>query len=363
MKVYGVFRGFPGLGRAVSGIEVMRKLKEDFGCETKVYTYLQGVSLAQEKGLESELMEEKIEKETLTSIGINPVSKLGSKLLMDIINENPDLVIMDGEPLLTHALSMSFDKNRIVSLLNPYDVENPFLPISSINYLVNCYMSTGTVIVHGLWTIEKPHTYQGEYYSIGTILRESVLNIKKSDENSGDIVCILGGGTQNASEGFFKTTVEIGGKMLQIAEKLRNKIVRIYANDSDIANELKKRKKGENVHIYDTLIQPQEMYKNAGIIICRAGRNSTSELLYLKLPAILVATGSDFRAKEQEANIERICKISPGQIQKLSYDDHVDHYVEKIDEMVNRDSFDNDFRQGNDILLEILKKKMVKMNG
>lgn len=340
----------------------MRKLKEEFGCETKIFTYLQGVSVAQKNGFECELLDEKFEKETVTSIGINPMSVLGSKVVMSVINENHDLVIMDGEPLLTHALSLSFDKSKIVSLLNPYDVVNPFLPISSINYFRYCLMSAGTSIVHGFWKMEKPVGYDGEYHSIGTILRKSILDIKKAEQKTKDIVCILGGGTQNASTGFFNTTVEIGSKVMQVANKMSDRRFRIYANDPQIKAELEKDGIGNNVIIYDTFVSPQEVYENAGVVICRAGRNSTSELLYLKIPAIIVATGNDFRAKEQQANIEKVCKLSGGQIHKLAYQDDVDCYIQKINDMIDAEDFHNEFTPGNESLLEILTCKMESLH-
>lgn len=358
MKIFGVFRGFPGLGRVVSGIEIMRRFRDEYDCEIILYTYMQGIGIAKDNGFDSVLSNEQIESETITSIGINPVSSLGAKLLMKIIDEKPELVVIDGEPLLIHALSLSFPKEKILSLLNPYDVENPFLPISSTNYFKNCYMSAGTVVVHGLWNIQKPIDYRGDYYSIGTILRNNIINMKSAGNINKDIVCILGGGTKNSSHGFYKSTIEIGSKMIQIAENMPNKIVRIYTNDEKITNDLLKMSSSSNVRIYSNFVKPEEMYSNASMVICRAGRNSTSELLYLGIPAILIATGNDFRAKEQEANIEKICKMSCGQIHKLLYSDNVKKFMDKISILESNSELSNVFEPGNKALLNILKDKM-----
>ncbi|MCR4656324.1 MAG: hypothetical protein K5770_08870 [Lachnospiraceae bacterium] len=42
MKIYGVFRGFHGLGRVMFGISMLSMLREA-GHEVKAYSYLQGV--------------------------------------------------------------------------------------------------------------------------------------------------------------------------------------------------------------------------------------------------------------------------------------------------------------------------------
>ena len=46
MKAYAVLRGFPGLGRVMSGMEILRMLRDDYGYETRLFTYFNGEPLA-----------------------------------------------------------------------------------------------------------------------------------------------------------------------------------------------------------------------------------------------------------------------------------------------------------------------------
>lgn len=361
MKVYGMFRGFPGLGRVVSGIEILRKLRDDWNFETRIFTYYQGVDLAKSHGFDVE-EESELPKEALTSIGINPVSYLGSKILTDIIEWDPDLVICDGEPLMIQALSLSFPKERIVSLLNPYDVQNPHLPMSSQNYFRNCYLSAGIPIVHGLWNIDVPSDYQGTpFYSTGTILRDEVLKLRRKQNQKREVVCVLGGGTQNTSQGFFDTTVEMGKRVLEVAKKSADITYKIYTNDKIISNTLNNMEPSENVQIYDVLKSPEHMFTTASVVICRAGRNTTSELLYLGIPTILIATGNDFRAKEQESNISRICEMSNGLMRSVAYNVDAEVLQGIITEQINTEQEKICFTPGNEeienLLIQSIKEK------
>ena len=42
MKILGIFRGFPGLGRVVSGVALLETLRDKYDCEIKCISYLQG---------------------------------------------------------------------------------------------------------------------------------------------------------------------------------------------------------------------------------------------------------------------------------------------------------------------------------
>ena len=42
MRILGIFRGFPGLGRVVSGVGILETLRDKYNCEVEIISYLQG---------------------------------------------------------------------------------------------------------------------------------------------------------------------------------------------------------------------------------------------------------------------------------------------------------------------------------
>lgn len=41
-KILGILRGFPGLGRVVSGVSILETLRDSYGYDIKIISYLQG---------------------------------------------------------------------------------------------------------------------------------------------------------------------------------------------------------------------------------------------------------------------------------------------------------------------------------
>ena len=50
MKILGIFRGFPGLGRVVAGVSLLETIKMNYNCEIKIISYLQGNKYLEKKG-------------------------------------------------------------------------------------------------------------------------------------------------------------------------------------------------------------------------------------------------------------------------------------------------------------------------
>ena len=95
MRIYGFFRGFPGLGRVVSGISILSMLK-DMGHEIKAYSYLQGVQALKEHSIDF-LLEKQPTKNQVMAIGINPICEVAGEIISKICRDKPDMVIVDGE--------------------------------------------------------------------------------------------------------------------------------------------------------------------------------------------------------------------------------------------------------------------------
>ena len=62
------------------------------------------------------------------------------------------------------------------------------------------------------------------------------------------------------------------------------------------------------------LKNPNDIYSNAKLVLARAGRNTISELLHLKIPSLLFATSCNIRGSEQSQNLKSVKEISQGQL-------------------------------------------------
>ncbi len=355
MRIYGMFRGFPGLGRVVAGISVLSTLKE-MGHEVKAFTYLQGINALINHEIDL-LTDEQPPLDQITAIGLNPISEIAGKLIEMIREQNPDLVILDGEPLLVSTLSMVFPRERILSVLNPTDLHNPSLPDSTLLFYHMHYLSAGAAIVHGPSKdrIILPEDLHGcDVLRTNTILRQQVLGL--SEVSQTDIAVILGGGTCKASDNFWNSTVNMGKKVLAAAKSLPEELFAIYCNDSRMADTILQMEPGANVRIVADYCSPETIFSSAKVIICRAGRNTISEILYLDRPAVLMPSSGDFRSKEQESNIELACSLNPGRIYKMTNSDLCEGFTEMIKAATNSVTHDYHFIPGNDEAIEFVLK-------
>ena len=359
MKVYGFFRGFPGLGRVMSGISILSMLK-DMGHEVKAYSYLQGVQALKDHNIEI-LLDKQPPMYQVMAIGLNPICEVSGKIIEIICSDCPDLVIVDGEPLFISTLAMVYPKNKIISLLNPADLYNPSLPISTIKFYHTHYLAAGYAIVHGVdkTNIIIPNDIKGcDILMTNTILRRDVIDISRLDGKK--IIAILGGGSSNASENFQNSTIEMGKKIIDAASLLPNEKFVIYCNDESIARRLIEYNELKNISIESEYSLPQKIYSSAKVIICRAGRNTISEILYLNLPAILMSASGDFRSSEQDKNIDQACMLNPGRLLKLSKDSDGRVLSDKIQQVINSKDNKFSFVPGNDEALDFIISKVTK---
>lgn len=354
MKVFGIFRGFPGLGRVVAGAGVLSTLKMR-GHEVKAYSYLQGNDVLDEFGLDRIISQQPPSRHVMI-IGLNPISNEAGRLIEQIVRENPDAVLVDGEALFVSTLSMVFPREKIVCLLNPSDVENKTLPLSSQKFYRAHYLSAGHAFVHGI----KPQNYSelGAKYNcrihgLRTILRPNVL--KQAPLKRGDfLVGILGGGSKMVSQNFLRSTVEILQVITALARHLSDEKFIVYCNDGDIYR-LMKNSVPDNLELVDKYTAPEIIYPKAKALLCRAGRNTVSEALFLKMPTILFATHGDFRSSEQEKNIDCACELSGGFMKKCYLEEPLETVAEKLYAAMENHGANCDFVADNDALINYLE--------
>ncbi len=311
MTIVGIFRGFPGLGRVVSGTELLETLRDEYGCEAMAFSYLQGAIYLNARGMRQTIS---VPDNDICPLGILPTGFSAGSIVDAIRNIGPDCILIDGEPLLLQQMRICFPSIKIVTLLNPSDLDNAGIHESHIKYFRHLYSLADLTIVHGLRRICKPDGF-GKFVSTRTILRREIGDIVRNPKNL--ICCVLGGGTVNADEDFLANTLAVATHCIRLMKRLQTFRSVIACGCEKVAKHVERLADGlENVEIRSDYISPKEFYGNAALVITRAGRNTLSELAFLGIPAIVFAVGSRFRSIEQSDNARRLS----GCVAKLSVD-------------------------------------------
>lgn len=295
-KILGIFRGFPGLGRVVSGVSLLETLQRMHGFDIEIITYLQGNEYLASKGLQGG---HTVCPADYCSIGLLPTNRLGVSIHSKVKSYNPDIVIIDGEPLILHSLRISYPSLKIVALMNPSDLDNPQNDREAMDYFNALYQLSDLAIIHGLRTVVPQYPYK-DYISIKTILRPEIMSIKHKSSNN--IYCVLGGGTVNSEHVFVDSTIKIGELCNAAAEYLPEYNMHVICSSSNIFNAICSGK--GNVFIHREVMNAIDFYSDACLVITRSGRNTLSELAYLGIPTITFMSGCAYRQAEQKQNMD-----------------------------------------------------------
>lgn len=298
MNVLGILRGFPGLGRVVSGTAILETLRDEYNCNIEIISYLQGQNFLEKRG---HVKECDVTPLDYCSIGLLPTNKMGAYIHQRIKKFHPDIVIIDGEPLILHSLRISYPNLKIVSLLNPSDVDNPQNDVEAMDFFTSMYSLSNLAIVHGLRGVETDK-YKS-IISINTILRKEILNIKNVP--TPNIYCVLGGGTVNVGAQFAESTIQMAKLCVEAASYLKDYTMHIICSSDNIYKELSSGVP-TNVQLHKEIIDSEEYYSKACLVITRSGRNTLSELAYLGIPAISFVSGCSYRKAEQEQNLKSL---------------------------------------------------------
>lgn len=300
MNVLGVFRGFPGLGRVVSGVSILEILKDEYGFDIKAISYLQGNIYLKNNGY---IVENEATELDYSSIGLVPTNRMAEYIRQTIESFSPNLVIVDGEPLMVHSLRISYPNLVIVALLNPSDIENHNNDQEAMKYFNTLYAYSDLAIVHGGRAVNSKDGYR-RILSIPTIIRPEILSIKNNPQKK--IYCILGGGTVNVGARFVESTLQIGSLCISVAKEFPDYMFVIVCSSNNIYKALSALNMHENVLVVDDIMSAREYYSDASLVFTRSGRNTIGEVAYLGIPTISFVSGCEYRQAEQQANIENL---------------------------------------------------------
>lgn len=354
MKVYSILRGIPGLGRMVGSLALLENLG-NIGYQIRIASYGQAVTTGVNfKGLDINKVKA-YSKDNISSIGIIPVSKFGEEIFCDIKEWNPDIIICDGEPLMIEALYYAGFKKKVVAIANRLDIKNPNNQWSSEIYFSKLYSYAELVIVHGLWNDNIVLSLPKSYYKLNTMIRPEIISLK-TDVVKSKIVGIIGGGTWDGGNNFRKSAVRFIEIINELAKYDNKNHFVIYCNDVRLAKCCDEYFDDLKVDIISKYTSPQNIYKDAKLVLARGGRNTLSELIYLKIPAIAYASyKNDYRSGEQGENITIANQISNGLICEGILDDSISVWKKLYTEQLGRSVKEYSWKPGNQEAVKIIK--------
>lgn len=337
-RILGIFRGFPGLGRVVAGVSLLETLRDNYDYDVRIISYLQGNKYLESRGFQNFTEASPMD---LCSIGLLPTNKMGVYIHNTIKDFVPDAVLIDGEPLILQSIKISYPSIKIITLLNPADVNNPNNDKEAMDFFNALYSLSDLAIVHGLRSVDKDHRYK-KLISINTIIRRELITVKNIP--MGNIYCVLGGGTVNVAQQFADSTLRIGELCQNVASLLPDYTIHIICSSENISKTLKENNYPENVLLYDGIISAQKYYSDASLVITRSGRNTLSELAFMGIPAITFVSGCSYRQVEQSNNIHdlNISTIVPATLEITT-----EEFAELCLKMIGKRA-DCHFRCGND---------------
>ena len=344
MNVLGIFRGFPGLGRVVSGISLLETLRDDYNCKIKIISYLQGNKYLTLRGYTD--MQDVIPMD-YCSIGLLPTNEMGVHIHNTIKTFKPDVVILDGEPLIIQSLRISYPMLKIVALLNPADVDNPDNDTEAMDYFNSMYSLADLAIVHGLRKVYLTKYHYKKIISIGTILRRELLGV--FNKPTPNIYCILGGGTINVSHQFEASTVHIAELCQGVARFFPDYTIHIVCSSQNIYEAINANHSYQNVILYNQVLCAENYYKNACLVITRSGRNTLSELAYMGIPTISFITGDEYRSVEQQQNLS---SLNIEYVRSVSIDIGVEFLAETIQSLLSNKKQRVHFDFGNHLAIQ-----------
>ena len=327
MKILGIFRGFPGLGRVVSGVSILETLRDKYGFKVKAVSYLQGNKYLKTRGFET-LSD--VTSFDYCSIGLLPTNHFAKEIHVLIKEFLPDIIIIDGEPLIIQSLRISYPKAKIVTLLNPSDVENEDNDIEAMDYFNASYQLADLAVVHGSRNVNNKRAYKN-IISIPTIIRSEITKVQRHPNNT--IYCIMGGGTLNVGKPFLDSTIRIGSLCIEAASIVSEYKFIILCSCDEVYDALCSLAHSSNVFIEKEIINAVDYYTNASMVITRSGRNTLGEVAFLGIPTITFASGCEYRRTEQLKNIE---SIKTDNIHSISNDVSADEFATLIKKTVNK---------------------------
>ncbi len=346
-KMLFVLRGTPGLGRVVAAVELARALEESFRVECFFVTYANGRLYLEALNTQCVVQ---IDRQDVMSLGIQPVSVSAERILEFVKKSHIDGVVVDGEPLMALALKVGLPDVAVISMMNPSDYWNAHLPASTVGFFRFCYGQADYRLIHGL---ESVTPREGNVLSTSTIIRREVLALSSSGRAS-VVSVVFGGGTASATSAFYESCRLFFKVVLDAARQETSLLFRVFLSEAEFPCQ-----DGDiptNVVIVKDIAAARDVY-DCEIVVARAGRNTISEILFLKKKAVLFSVIGEHRTAEQQRNASLAQEWGRQSVRMLtSYDSTL--LCAEIKKLQRTGTPDYEFSPGNTEALRFIAEKM-----
>jgi hypothetical protein len=165
---------------------------------------------------------------------------------------------------------------------------------------------------------------------------------------------VFGGGTASATSAFYESCRLFFKVVLDAARQEASLLFRVFLSEADFPC-----KDGDiptNVVIVKDIAAARDVY-DCEIVVARAGRNTISEILFLKKKAVLFSVMGEHRTGEQQRNASLAQGWGRQSVRMLtSYDSTL--LCAEIKKLQRTGTPDYEFRPGNTEALRFIAEKM-----
>lgn len=360
MRVAYICRGYPGLGKVMGALTIHQRLSGQ--------PNYRGLFLSYDRG-HAYLSAERYPCEDVLATGgqiardgfCAPFRAETRRALEVLEGFEPTLVVNDGEPYLVDMTEELLGVKTVV-LAHPLDVENPG-NAHGVRLFRHFYRRASRVVAHGLRGLSAEAAElggrAGQVAEIHTLVRESIWQAARGRALSaalsadGPAVCVLGGGSSNASGTFLKGTIVLGRWFLRACAELSLAAPVVFCAD-DAVHAALANDAGADAVLHATPMDNTAALANATLVVGRAGRNLASELLTLGKRAVLVpVSGARFRKSGQVRTAERVLELSSA-VGASHWEDGYEGFVAAVAERLARAPAPPHWQPGNEAIAELL---------
>jgi len=310
VRVFAICRGVPGLGRVVPAFGLVQTLADGSAAvTTRFASYGAGARYLAARN------HDVVDLGRPDGPFIDCVAPQALHILDLVAEDDPDLVLIDGEFLLPVALAHL--PVPVVYLANPHDLlGEPPTHFQRVNRLL--LAQADAVLISSLTCTTPapwPHLVPGTPCLEVPAITKQVATGHRRTGGPPRVLVSTGGGSMGAHPGFRAATQAALGCVLdalaeQAAHGRAGQVTVVLGADARLPAD--RHGLFEGLHVIDEPVELTDLYPHHELLVARAGRNTIAEALRCGIPTVLLPITADpHRGGEQAANAAAVAHI-PG---------------------------------------------------
>ena len=294
-RILFLVRGAPGLGRVMPSLAMWETIKASGG---------KALFLTNRVGYKflSILKEDVLDIGATESIFLNPLDPPFEKAINSIEKFEPDLIVVDGEPVVLPYLRR-FERS-IIFIANPHDL---FGPINHFRKIHKVFVEhADLIVVPSLDFLTHKYETKEGFLITPPFVRTTKQVVNRTKLNSPPHVIVsLGGGVVGGGHDFRLLTQELFNRLVEALYYLFqvNELSRVSLIPGEGIEILSDLNFPPEFKLYTQPIDLLSLLSEADLTITRAGRNTIAELAYYGYPGMVIPLNMDpLRGSEQHSN-------------------------------------------------------------